>query len=204
MGTRATYQFDEKDDLSRRVKRTTIYCHWDNYPSGAASRFARAVEGMTSWDAEGYRMVETTRGGMLFAFIRANGDAEPTEGHHAHGDTEYNYDVWTGDSGLPMLHMRARQWHQSEEWRGVWTGSVARFVNTHREGGTPLLVECCEPRGGAYVATIERAKLIASGYAERARLTQWDNQRADWTEKAKVWAAAVLATENQFGRHVAA
>ena len=78
MATRATYEFNSNDS------RTTVYIHWDGYPTGAAVYL--------------YNMImNTSKGDLATQFIRANKEAEITESHQRHGDTEYQYTITGND-----------------------------------------------------------------------------------------------------------
>jgi hypothetical protein len=78
MATRATYEFNSNDS------KTTVYIHWDGYPTGAAVYF--------------YNMImNTSKGDLATQFIRANKEAEITESHERHGDTEYQYTITGND-----------------------------------------------------------------------------------------------------------
>lgn len=76
MSTRATYGFSS----DRRKKQQFIYIHYDGYPTGAAVYFYNAL-------------LHVGGGNFATVFIRANPNAELTDSHEIHGDTEYKYDV---------------------------------------------------------------------------------------------------------------
>ena len=82
MSTRATYEIDG----------SIFYIHHDGYPAGAAFylfnmvKASNAAGNRTGWDVWDS---QNCRGGLAFAFISGNGNCEPTDGHDAHGDTEY-------------------------------------------------------------------------------------------------------------------
>jgi len=85
MGTRATYQF--LGQYSDAANALVIYSHWDNYPPGAGAKlFSAAVE-----YAKGGRFEPRKYRLNTIEFIRAVPDAEITESHESHGDTEYRY-----------------------------------------------------------------------------------------------------------------
>jgi len=87
MSTRATYRFDSEHACRRS---TTLYIHHDGCPSGAALYLYKALS-------------EDVRGGMPERMIRANDDAELTENHELHGDTEYRYTVTGSGAGAAIL-----------------------------------------------------------------------------------------------------
>jgi hypothetical protein len=119
MATRGTYEIESQ----------TFYCHWDNYPEGGAYRLAKMVEALTqpSADERPLDAIEDRRGGLAFAFIRGNMDAEPTESHEEHGDTEYRYTVKTKD-GRAHLRVDERTGYGPEAtWKAIYTGPLAEW-----------------------------------------------------------------------------
>lgn len=129
MSTRATYEIEGR----------TFYIHHDGYPEGAASYLYNMVNALTKVDTSGedhdifgHRM---RRGGLEFAFIRGNGNAEPTDSHEAHGDTEYRYTVYRVE-GHPMLRAEERSGDWSKpEWKQFFHGPITAFVNQYVESG---------------------------------------------------------------------
>lgn len=109
MSTRATYEFRSTDGYG--PKSVTFYIHYDGYPEGAASYFRAALA----------FKCEAPNSNFADHFFRAN-RTELTEGHNAHGDTEYQYTVT-----------------QNGPWReeGIWS---------HRK---PLHIVACEVIGFA-------------------------------------------------------
>lgn len=104
MATRATYQIDG----------TVFYCHWDGYPTGAAQRFAKMIGALTvpladDDERRGIDSMQDRRGGMAYAFIRGNMDAEPTGSHDEHGDTDFQYALTINEkSGKALIEVRQR------------------------------------------------------------------------------------------------
>lgn len=91
MSTRATYQFEAKHCTT-----TTIYIHHDGYPEGAADYFYRLL-------------ISDARGCMAVRMIRANGGAELTDGHDAHGDTVYRYNIIGTGSEARISALRRKE-----------------------------------------------------------------------------------------------
>lgn len=126
MSTRATYRFEFADRYAPPV---TYYIHHDGYPSGAAVYFALAVY------AEGTSLAAR--------FLRANDRAEFTDGHDAHGDTEYQYTVTlppcdaSGSGREPMLVAKGRP--DGGGWRVVYSGTVREFIESNRARVLPHL-----------------------------------------------------------------
>ena len=74
---RATYQFkDDRLDI-------TFYIHHDGYPTGAARYFKK----MRDYEDK----MKTCNHGLAEVFFRANDNAEFTQSHEYHGDTDYQY-----------------------------------------------------------------------------------------------------------------
>lgn len=117
MSTRATYRFD----AGPHTPAVTFYIHYDGYLEGAASYFLAAV------------LHENARGGLVAQFIRANDDAEFTDSHERHADTEFRYTV-AADTHL-LLAEKYR--HDTESWITVFRGAVSEFVKQYE--GTPLI-----------------------------------------------------------------
>lgn len=128
MATRATYQ----------INRTTFYCHWDGYPTGAAQRFANMVKALTVPETgdRKFDAIEDRRGGFEFAFIRGNLDAEPTKTHDSHGDTEYRYTVHVEPDGAAFMCCEAidRDWSKGDKIviRRLFFGDLADWLNKQR------------------------------------------------------------------------
>lgn len=121
MATRATYSMEGY----------TFYCHWDGHPCGAAERFAKMIE---AWIVPGnLTAYEARKGGLAFAFVRGVLDAEPTESHEAHGDTEYRYSVKLASNGQVLLVAKVRD-HEGQ-FVTFYSGSLVQFVNQEREIG---------------------------------------------------------------------
>lgn len=119
MATRATYQ----------IGRTIFYCHWDGYPCGAAVRFAKMVQAKSAFSPDEIEGLERRRGGWEFAFIRGVMDAEPTESHDAHGDTEYRYTLEASKSGVLTIMVQERYGYgDAATWRQQFNGEFTRWL----------------------------------------------------------------------------
>jgi hypothetical protein len=140
MSTRATYQ----------INNTTFYCHWDGYPTGAAQRFAAMIGAMTvacpDKERRATQQIEDRRGGYEYAFIRGALDAEPTEGHSAHGDTEYQYTLKGGYEGATIrVDMVDHEWAKGTETkRQIFCGDLRDWLDQMRE---QLLGRLCDHKG---------------------------------------------------------
>jgi len=198
VSTRATYQIGE----------TVFYCHWDGYPTGAAQRFANMVAAHTVAQTEKERSFdpcEDRRGGWPFAFIRGNLDAEPTEDHEAHGDTEFRYTLQSEADGTVYVRTDSRghdsRWRKGEridlaDWlasmrrklaNDLWTYYQKRGLTSetqtsaaaHAEEAIPTVLKIAEPREYAtpqiHYATRAAAMNIAGLCSQAAQSFPADN-----------------------------
>ena len=88
MSTRATYQISYADNY--RNTSIYIYCHHDNYPTGAATRFKDTLE------LRKRLKKKYLNNDFLECFIAANTKntfLEITTNHDDHFDTAYSYDI---------------------------------------------------------------------------------------------------------------
>jgi len=120
MSTRATYRFD-KGDLTPTI---TFYIHHDGYLEGAAGYFKDAVLFPTKGNF---------RGGLAEQFMRANINAQFTDSHEIHADTEYRYTVQPQTHLLKAEH---RPIHR-DSFHTVFTGTVLDFIKQYE--GTQLI-----------------------------------------------------------------
>jgi len=112
MSTRATYQFINDGHP------TTIYIHHDGYPEGAASYLWNLLH------------AKNERGCLATQFLRANDNAEITESHEIHGDTEYRYTVQ--EDGQLKAEKIIRNWKdESHTTETFFVGHFAEFVNKY-------------------------------------------------------------------------
>ncbi len=114
MSTRATYCFANSDGYS-----TTVYIHWDGYPSGAASYFKNA------FDFEG-------AGCFATKFIKSNYSAELTSNHEWHCDTEYMYDLDL-DTWILTARKISRFWSEDKEPEKeiIFQGNLSDFIKSN-------------------------------------------------------------------------
>ena len=170
MSTRATYSIAERGYQKRNEwgqRQATFYIHHDGYPEGAAHRFAMMIESKVEPGEEPFSGIGRKNGGWTFAFIRGNDEADMTESHQVHGDTEYRYHVSWADGWMVnqdkqkvcYLHITAEkavypympgidtphsEWPEDAHiraWKPFFTGDIADFIMKYRsEGwGTPLI-----------------------------------------------------------------
>lgn len=120
MSTRATYEIDG----------TTFYIHYDGYPTGAAEYFMTALQYIVD---DKPRAINS---GFKDIFIKANKNAEITESHDAHLDTNYRYTVTTDDEfhsmrghGMDVLSVKveAVQW-DGKDPRTLFEGPLKDFI----------------------------------------------------------------------------
>nr|MDA3822645.1 hypothetical protein [Bacteroidales bacterium] len=84
MSTRATYKITTE---KRSINPVVFYIHHDGYLSGAIQYIEDAV------------LHSNSRGTLIESFIRANENAEITESHQVHADTEFQYDITEKEDG---------------------------------------------------------------------------------------------------------
>lgn len=137
MSTRATYSFPPKPEGRYKLPGSmTFYAHYDGYPTGAAQRFANMIAQLTVPETDAdreYRVIEDRRGGFVFAFIRGNMDVESTEGHEAHGDTEYRYTLAADPKGAAGIQVEHRSVSDDQRrWRLIYSGDLAEWINLQR------------------------------------------------------------------------
>ena len=113
MATRATYQF------KTGYTTATVYIHWDGYLQGAAHYFNEAL------NAKG-----DSKRDLFACFVWTNDQATMTDGHEAHGDTEFRYDV-ERKNGEYQIKAYKRVNYSSEEFELVFIGSLNDFIAKH-------------------------------------------------------------------------
>lgn len=133
MSTRATYEF-----RGRNLPIIAIYVHTDGYPEGAADKFFDAIRAQYRPEVQGKKIDlkqapylsnrYSCSGGWAAAFIRGNPEAEFTDSHEAHGDTEYRYTVHDG-----TISCKKRVDISGDEWEQFFAGDIADFVNRYTE-----------------------------------------------------------------------
>lgn len=153
MSTRATYEFNGKQH-----PRTTFYIHHDGYPEGAATYYLLPAIERGSRDAT-----------LAEAFLRANDKGEFTDGHRAHGDTEYRYTI---DTDKMRIRVEARSYYDpngnpaAHRWGLSYEGPLADFIEA--QTGQKLR----EKHGRLWTAAMAKAyaeakRAEATSYAER-------------------------------------
>ena len=160
MSTRATYVIDGHG----------FYIHTDGYPEHAALYFlnmvkANAVE-IKSHPQIKHEYMNRPRGGYAAHFLRGNCLAEFTEGHDAHGDTEYQYTM-DGAGHLTVYGVKENE---------TATGLVSDFINRHHKeinsyyGGDFEPVTHYTPEyGGVEYYTVSQCVVLSEYYREQAQ-----------------------------------
>lgn len=116
MSTRATYRFSGEEWCPP----TTIYIHYDGYPTGAAWYF--------------YTMLTNpSKGSMATQFIRANDQAEVTESHECHGDTEYRYDLEGRGPAAILTGYKRYGFGETERWEQFFKAPLHEFFDKRAE-----------------------------------------------------------------------
>lgn len=160
MSTRATYQFRNRSNQFEPA--TTIYIHYDGYPTGAAVYLWNLLH------------VENKRGCLATQFIRANDLAELTKSHETHSDTEYRYTFVTYQK---QTHLKAEKLNDSGSWTVFFEGEWIDFINKYGsleyiENFEPIK-ECQIQYGKQYLtksqlkAETERAERELQAYQEK-------------------------------------
>lgn len=148
MSTRATYKF--RRQYHRDV---TVYIHHDGYPEGAAGLYLVPAIEM----AAGYLTPEW--------FIRANERAEITDGHEAHGDTEYRYTIDLQRDLVEVQHRNLAVVGEPE-WKLLRQSSLATFLTQYGQDFRPG-VEVKQASANRWM-TAEMARADAEGKAAAA------------------------------------
>ena len=122
MGTRGTYEIEDR----------VFYCHWDNYPEGAGRRFNK--------------MLECKDGDLAHRFVRGNHDAELTESHELHGDTEYKYRVWRDRDGVVQIIWNERDMLSTalDGWMKPHIMTLSEYLESFKPGDK---IQPCTPTG---------------------------------------------------------
>ncbi len=127
MSTRATYRFENRLRANcASHPALTLYIHHDGYPSGAAAYF---------WEAHHFA---NWKGGLVMQFIRANPNAELTDSHEIHGDTEYRYSFTDGTLKAEKSFYDSAD---TKRWRVIFEGPYWEFINQNPQsidGFTPI------------------------------------------------------------------
>ena len=188
MSTRATYQIEDM----------TFYCHHDGYPEYAAVRFARMIAGYSVPTVDGnFREIEDRRGSLMFAFVRGNLDAQPTESHDAHGDTEWRYTIrFSQDQKLWIVVSEARDWEvvgTASSWRSKQSIPLDQFIAEHGADFEAEPVVQFHFENGTHIATAKAAARIAHNLDMQAsRFEDSNPNKARYAARAAIWAAASL------------
>jgi len=125
MSTRATYQINDKR-YNNETREMTFYIHHDGYKEGAAYYFYNMIETRTG-TGEGYKT--NSKGGNIEAFLRANYNAEITESHSVHGDTEYRYTL-NADNTLEVSEV---SWNGDNTDTNTETLNLIDFINKYHD-----------------------------------------------------------------------
>lgn len=185
MSTRATYE----------IAGAMFYVHHDGYAKGAANYFAKMVEAMTvPANGRGIDCVDDRRGGPAFAFIRGNMNAEPTESHDVHGDTEYRWKL-EEKAGELVVSFQARA-HGEPGYRwSAWSEAtpVATFINRQWPGRVVVAEDPSPYYQRTMIATTPNALAIAAEYRTKGRgFAEGNPNRASYLARADAWERAAL------------
>jgi hypothetical protein len=131
MSTRATYEFSNSDKF---IPTITYYIHHDGYPEGAAWYFANMLECSQAKNEE-YSFRSKYSGGLCESFLHGNNNAEFTESHKAHGDTEYRYNVDNKGNliALKKIYKDESVGAYATSWTQFFVGTVEKFVEDYKK-----------------------------------------------------------------------
>jgi hypothetical protein len=191
MATRATY----------KIEAMTFYCHWDGYPSGAACRMVNMIEAYTQPQTvearKSYDPIDDRRGGLAFAFIRGNMDAQPTKSKNAHSDTEFHYEVFAcKKTGLIRCRTFDKSWDDDpENFRLQSDDRLEDFCNHHgQEWNLPRIVSIkntsWDGANSFTLATADAARAIAALKQASAMQSTNASNRDYYLKDADHWLAA--------------
>jgi len=190
MSTRATYQIEDM----------TFYCHHDGYPEYAAVRFARMIAAFNvPAKDDNFREIEDRRGSLMFAFVRGNLDAQPTESHDAHGDTEWRYTIrFCQSQKLWTVLSEARNWESvgpASRWRDIQCIPLDQFIADHGADFEAEPVVQFHFESGTHIATAKAAAGIAHNLGMQAdRLEDSNPNKARYAARAAAWAGASVSS----------
>jgi len=199
MSTRATYQIND----------TIFYIHHDGYVEGAAAYLLNMCRACNVIDntGESFQVIDQgqTRGGLEFAFIRGNGNCEPTDSHEAHTDTEYRYVVTSAKSlsfmdSEPMLKAYAKVYFEVSlggsndyNWRLIYDGKLTDFINKYVgdpafnsiSGGSKgvLFTKIDNQSNETLFCTVEQGSEAAKGFSKKALTYDADNPNRERNEE---------------------
>lgn len=124
MSTPATYE----------IEGYIFYCHYDGHPIGAAQKFARMIDAHTlpaGDEALGRSLYADVRGGLAFAFVRANADAEQPFGNRRVGTrSDYHYALSLEDNGQIIVQVERRT--ERCTWQIVDLEELATWIDRQR------------------------------------------------------------------------
>lgn len=100
MATRATYTFNKKFATS-----VTIYKHHDGYPEGAIGFIDQAIKRSVNGSNKAHTLMDR----VVIEFLN-NNETNMFSSKHAHGDTEYHYDIrFQSDNETILIKILERQ-----------------------------------------------------------------------------------------------
>lgn len=185
MATPATYA----------INGVKFYCHWDNNLEGAALRLCSMVQMVTQHE-DTHRGLKDNRGGLPFAFVRGNCDAEPNDANTQSADSHYDItqegDVYMikhfvgckGDQRKgPVLDMPLvdfiNQQHAKNE---------SAHPNMRLKGLEPVMTVMDHNSNKPRLTTVRTAELISQQFVkESEQFTPNNPNKAGYLERALAW-----------------
>ena len=115
MATRATYQIND----TNKDQCKTFYIHWDGYPEGGAAYLYRMLNSEPAFT--GFPRLS------LWQII-----GQRSEGHDAHGDTEYQYTVNVMPHTIHLtVYARDMEHYPVGGWKLHYSGAMTDFIRQH-------------------------------------------------------------------------
>jgi len=159
MATPATIQIEDR----------LFYCHYDGMPTGMAPRLVKTIEALAvPLSRTHHRPIvrENARGGLAFAFIRGNLDAEPAPHNSRSGIwADYHYSISSSDTG--ELSVKVERRTDRSTWRIIEVRELASWIHNQRSAlASQIRVhapESTDPNADALVAIPAIVKASACG-----------------------------------------
>lgn len=129
MATRGTYRITYNIVTRRDVY---IYCHHDNYETGAAKRIKMTIELMDDLQKKYGRSKVTEFAECFIAANLSSTIVEITESHDSHDDTNYSYDITIGET-MELTAYKHEYSLENEKIKRkiIFSGSVSSFLETY-------------------------------------------------------------------------
>ncbi|WP_231365810.1 MULTISPECIES: hypothetical protein [unclassified Thioalkalivibrio] len=151
------------------------------------------IEAHTVFNSKAPDAREQRKGGLPFAFIRGNVDAEMASGgaHEGHEDAAWNYEVSVAEDGTPWIRGLNRDGMEED----IAPTPLHEFCNAHRDHNeTPYIVIARESGlpNRVTLATHETAEAIARAYElDAAKFPPENVNHQSSLDRAGAWWASL-------------